>query len=1121
MNYRELLEYIGDDLVPVNVVGYLERVENTKHMGFIHARLIQFRDTGKWEVFDTPVLIIVMSQKLGNEASITATGSLFRGTADIMLGDYKETPDGISYFADITYLEEKDIKELARKYNLYDMLNSPDAYFGNTITTTLKQKEFARSLDDLVWGGASHLSLGVEIAKTAQRSFRNYLNNYALSLSRNKYDITTILQMFSNYLDSASQNNKKAYLDKIQRVIEGISPFSVKSLKGILPRRRLSSLLVKEYGTGVFSYLARQRNPYTLAEDIVTQFTDADWGEHRDKITSAIRDVEYIPLKMEEVDDETTWYETFATACVELMRKEVLLLSIFVFVTDRINLSDIDEVSLALSRMNFNVSPLAVIENNPYILHYFNPNVSLDVMDFFAGAVGLLGTGYGMKTTIIMNMRRALAMVDYFQGLARDSGSTVYEVDSNFATKHADFPNKSIFDVTISVSRGRKLLSDANCFAFLNDCEIGDIKQYFSNPPVTDMLLKSERDALNYIFGDKFKPCKIRWSGRGILQFSTAKTDYRQVSIISTSESARLQLLDVSTTSGDLCGIYVSDKYLFGTTRNFENECIIFDAINALKSNDLNITQEIIEEAIVEFEEMKGFTLEERQKDAVRLASRPILAITGPAGSGKTTTAEAVLYAVQKARGSECNILFAAPTGMAANRLRQVVNRPVVTIHSLLKIGSEDSTPQPVICDVLVIDECSMINSALMSAVMKAIDWDTTQLILIGDKEQLPPIGAGKPFADMLEKQYFDCVALNVVKRCADGSAVTRNATIMLGKEQGRVSTDTANKQFIVIDKPHGRLDNKYDWEQSYIIDLVRWHLGQEVENITTDADGNTMYRGYLISPKKFKPEDISIVTPQRRRHQLGSDALNTLLQPVFNPADSTKKEVYYGLGDNVQTFRVGDRVMNNKNTYSKARYIWKVNEETNKGYYTEYGELGGIMNGEIGYIKDIVHVSEIPYVKNDKINTDVAKRLVDDLDSGHEYALMVEFNDMDLEGNPYNFCIFYMIDPKQKDSPYIHMTDVMGELNLLEHSWALSTHKMQGSQGQLIIVPVFHMHPGLTSKNMVYTAVTRSKDTCYLIGSIYRGASEREKTPFELMLEVQAVDKRNSLLGELMTNRV
>ena len=108
------------------------------------------------------------------------------------------------------------------------------------------------------------------------------------------------------------------------------------------------------------------------------------------------------------------------------------------------------------------------------------------------------------------------------------------------------------------------------------------------------------------------------------------------------------------------------------------------------------------------------------------MASRPILAITGPAGSGKTTTAEAVLYAVQKARGSECNILFAAPTGMAANRLRQVVNRPVVTIHSLLKIGSEDYTQQTVICDVLVIEECSMINSALMSAVMKAIDWDTT-----------------------------------------------------------------------------------------------------------------------------------------------------------------------------------------------------------------------------------------------------------------------------------------------------------------------------------------------------------------------------------------------------------
>lgn len=1116
MNYKGLLGLVGDSLVPVKVVGYMEKVDNTNHMGFIHARLIQFQVTGKWEVFNTPVLLIVMSQKLGDSGGVTATGFLFTGTSDIILGNFQETPEGTNYFADVNYLSDEDIQTIERKYNLRDLLNEPDAYFGNMVTDTLKQVKFARKLEDLVWGSDSQLSLGVEMAKTAKKSFINYLNNYCKTLTRKNYNTSTIFERFESYIDSIATSGKVNYKDKIKRVIEGISPFSTKTLKGILPRIRLSTLLTKE-GGGVFTYIAGHRDAYALARDIVQDFTDASWEDHRENINAGIHKALVNPITMEEIDEDTVWYDTFGMACVELMRKELTLLAIFVFITDKINLSDVKEVSLAVSRMNASVSPLAVVENNPYILYYFNTRISLDVMDFFAGAVGLLGTGYGTKMTIVMNMRRALAMGEYFRDLADSEGSTVYEVTEDFATANAGFRNKSIFDVTITVARARQLLDDAGCYDFLQAKSRIELQKFFSEPPITDTLIKSERSALNYIFGDVYKPCKLKWNGRGIMQFSTAKNDYRQVSLISTNEKARLQLLDVCATSGELCGIYVNDKYMFGTTRNFDNECLIFDAINALKANDMGIDAKTVEESIAEFEQMKGFTLEERQKDAVRLANRPIMAITGPAGSGKTTTAEAVIYAVEKSRG-DCSILFAAPTGMAANRLRQVVNRPVVTIHSLLKIGSEDAEPQPLLCDVLVIDESSMINSALMSALMRAIDWERTQLILIGDKEQLPPIGAGKPFAEMLEKQYFNCVSLNVVKRCAEGSAVTRNATLMIGQEQGRVATDTDNKQFVVVDVPHGAQNKDYSWEQSFIIELVQHHLGQTTSNIT-QTDGETYLHKYLINPNQFAPEDISVVTPQKRRHELGSDALNVLLQPIFNPQDSMKKEVYYGLGDKVKTFRVGDRVMNNKNTYTKARFIEVEDEDTKTKHLTEYGEYAGIMNGEIGYIKYIVPVASIPYTKNEKIDEKVAKRLVSDIDSGHEYAVMVEYSDTDLDGKAYNFYILYMVDLKQREMPDINMSEVVGELNLLEHSWALSTHKMQGSQGQLIIVPVFHMHPGLTSKNMVYTAVTRSKDTCYLIGDIYRGSRQSEKTAFERMLDVQAVDKRDSLLGELMNN--
>ena len=315
-----------------------------------------------------------------------------------------------------------------------------------------------------------------------------------------------------------------------------------------------------------------------------------------------------------------------------------------------------------------------------------------------------------------------------------------------------------------------------------------------------------------------------------------------------------------------------------------------------------------------------GIRYSQGQEEAIRqAASSGLLLITGGPGTGKTTILNGILALLGQ---MQLKCLVAAPTGRAAQRMTEVTGEDASTIHRLLEAGIDPATgdmvftrdeDNPLKCDAVIVDEMSMVDVQLLSSLLRAIPCGK-RLILVGDPDQLPPVGPGFPFQDMLRSGELPAVRLTEIFRQAQKSLIVMNAHRV---NQGQMpDLRTVTSDFFFMRRP----------TEESVCQLIR-------DLCTTRLPKNM----------GIPPEQIQVLSPTRKG-AVGTGNLNQLLQAALNPPAPEKKERKSG----DFTFREGDRVMQIRNNYD---ILWKRREGVGVG--------AGIFNGDIGIIESIDPAAE------------------------------------------------------------------------------------------------------------------------------------------------------------------
>ena len=315
-----------------------------------------------------------------------------------------------------------------------------------------------------------------------------------------------------------------------------------------------------------------------------------------------------------------------------------------------------------------------------------------------------------------------------------------------------------------------------------------------------------------------------------------------------------------------------------------------------------------------------GICYSAQQEQAIRQAAAcGLLLITGGPGTGKTTILNGILELLGQ---MQLRCLLAAPTGRAAKRLTEVTGQEASTIHRLLEAGIDTETGKmcfardesnPLKADAIIVDEMSMVDVQLLYSLLRAIP-ENKRVILVGDPDQLPPVGPGFPFSDMLRAGVLPNVRLTEIFRQAQESLIVMNAHRVNHGELPELKVTTSDFFFM--------RRNSEETVAQTIRDLCATRLPQKM-GIPSDQ--------------------IQVLSPTRKGG-VGTVVLNQMLQGALNPSSPDKKEKVFG--DFV--FREGDRVMQIRNNYD---IIWKKIDGTAVGT--------GVFNGDVGTITAIEPAEE------------------------------------------------------------------------------------------------------------------------------------------------------------------
>lgn len=520
-------------------------------------------------------------------------------------------------------------------------------------------------------------------------------------------------------------------------------------------------------------------------------------------------------------------------------------------------------------------------------------------------------------------------------------------------------------------------------------------------------------------------------------------------------------------------------------TRTFSKELYVYEKVYELvKKGGLKVSDEEIKRCIDDFEQRKGFKLEDKQAKAGYLVREGVALVTGPAGSGKTTVSECIVDILKSVK-EDIVIQYAAPTGKAAKRLQEVVGGNVKTMHSMFRVFGTDSSlladdedayvDASEQADVYIFDENAMVTIDLLYSVLTKITHG--QIFFLGDIQQLPPIGKGLPFKNMLE--FMPCVELNVTKRAAEGSKITLNSDI-INNYSGR-----DNWKPLVDDGDFRIVECADDAIQSKVYDICRYYLGDK--SITKDDLISTLglpFEKGLMDLEGLDPDDIQVVTPvNKSTYSWGAHSLNLKLQDLFNPRRGSV--ILYnpsGRGEGTE-FRIGDRVLHNSNSYTLRHYSSFIGGKLRKT------GRSGVMNGDVGKIVGVLHSKDCEFLESqDEEDVDVTEskreiRKDEDYIGDNMYFVIVKYYDINTSSD--YFILYHAPINKEVTTEFEF---VFGGIDLsnLQLSYALTVHKMQGSQGRLIICALGAVNfRGFLTRNLIYTAITRASDLCFIVGNV------------------------------------
>ena len=302
-----------------------------------------------------------------------------------------------------------------------------------------------------------------------------------------------------------------------------------------------------------------------------------------------------------------------------------------------------------------------------------------------------------------------------------------------------------------------------------------------------------------------------------------------------------------------------------------------------LKGPPPRATQEL-EEILVDLDKKSGMQYEETQREAICTAARSkVMILTGGPGTGKTTITRGILELFER---QGMRVLLCSPTGRAAKKLSEATLRPAQTIHRLLGFkppkGFEHDQDSPLLADAVIADEVSMVDTVLMHNLLKAVP-NAAQLVVVGDVDQLPSVGAGSVLKDLIECGTLPVVRLTHIFRQAQESQIITNAHKVNRGQFPSIDNRKARDFFFIEEE-----------EPEQIVELIQ------------DLCADRLPRRYRFDPI----EDIQVLTPMYRSIT-GASHLNGVLQQRLNPNGQSWKR------GNTE-YRVGDKVMQLKNNYDK-----------------------------------------------------------------------------------------------------------------------------------------------------------------------------------------------------------
>ena len=355
-----------------------------------------------------------------------------------------------------------------------------------------------------------------------------------------------------------------------------------------------------------------------------------------------------------------------------------------------------------------------------------------------------------------------------------------------------------------------------------------------------------------------------------------------------------------------------------------------------------------VDKTIDAIEKEQGVSYAPLQRQAVRMAAEGgVLLLTGGPGTGKTTSLRGIV-ALYRRMGLDVALL--APTGRAAKRLGEVTDCDAQTIHRALGMSYNEMTGQvafkkngsdPLEAHAVIVDEMSMVDLELMQALLEALR-PGCRLVLVGDPDQLPSVGAGNVLGDLLRSTVVPAVSLTQVFRQAEQSAIIRNAHAVNLGQPPQLDSNQGDFFFLCRRSPDRLVQT--------VVELCRDRLPK---NMNVPAD------------------QIQVLSPTRKG-ACGTAALNRALQAALNPPAAGKRQKQWG----DVTFRVGDRVMQTKNNYD---VLWEKDDGT---------AGSGIFNGDVGVIQDIDSSGELIVLRFDDRTATYTADLLSQLDMA--YAITV-----------------------------------------------------------------------------------------------------------------------------------